>query len=343
MVDFGIEEEVYITEPDRPSLRSLYFMSRLLWSNPAFWYVHSDSNFTRGKDIRLGVMGPVEVSTRRASGASKAIEELRKVRQSLCRYVDGGLLVPLGQLANVDAPTLTSGMHVHVGGVADLDRVYDNIAYFLPLLMLITANSPSRVDGLKVKSYRILRSYAIGPIRDDRFYRFQDIIISRRLGTVEVRIFDPIWDTARIELLLECLEALATTPRHFVVDRYTYQQLRYKAAVSGYGADLVHLYEELTQVISIPEAIFTRIPADDTAQLFEERGVVGAYASIDFAYRTSQSPWEYCPGQAPLPPVGQDSRRLLEQALGLICYYAVRAPYKLGKAWLEWHKSPRVS
>ncbi len=31
---FGIEEEVFVTEPQRPTLRSFYYLARLLAKNP---------------------------------------------------------------------------------------------------------------------------------------------------------------------------------------------------------------------------------------------------------------------------------------------------------------------
>lgn len=338
MVEFGIEEEIYITEPEKPSLRSLYYMCKLLWSDPAFWYSHSDSNFARGKDARVSLMGPVEISTPRARGSAKATAELAAVRQALCRVVDRGLLVPIGELAYVDAPTLTSGLHVHISGAPDVDRAYDNIAHFLPLLLLITANSPGFVDDVPVKSYRVLRSYAIGPLVEDRLFRFQDLIISRRLGTIEVRVFDPTWDLCRIELLLRCLEALATVEHRFQLDKDRYRLLRQQAATQGYTPEVAQLYRELREVIDVPEDVFVRTPSDETRELIEQRGVPGAYAALDFAYRTGAHPFQ-CPADS---QVGSKASAvdLVQQLLGLLGYYLVRAPYKLRKVWVEWHKTP---
>ncbi|MGB9867140.1 MAG: hypothetical protein ACPLPR_04450 [Bacillota bacterium] len=337
-VEFGIEEEVYITEPEKPTLRSLYYMSKLLWSDPMFWYSHSDSNFARGKDVKVSLMGPIEVSTPRAKGAAQAVAELAAVRQKLSQLVDRGLLVPIGQLAYVDAPTLTSGLHIHVSGVPDLERAYDNIAHFLPLLLLITANSPGIIDGVPVKSYRVLKSYAIGTLVEDRLFRFQDIIISRRLGTIEVRVFDPTWDLHRVGMLLQCLERLATFERRFPVDKSTYRELRQQAAVRGYNPTLADLYSELCQVIEIPETVFARCPSDDVRDLIEQRTVAGAYAALDFAYRTGCHPFE-CPAEyaGNFNPAGMD---VVQKLLGLLGYYVAKVPYKLGKVWMEWHKKP---
>ena len=63
MPTFGVEEEVFITEPERPTIRSLYFLAKLLARNPRYYYTHSASNFSRGPDLRQGLMSGVEIST----------------------------------------------------------------------------------------------------------------------------------------------------------------------------------------------------------------------------------------------------------------------------------------
>jgi len=37
----GLEEEVFITEPTLPSIASLWYLAKLLWSRPLYYYTHS--------------------------------------------------------------------------------------------------------------------------------------------------------------------------------------------------------------------------------------------------------------------------------------------------------------
>ncbi|MCS7191352.1 MAG: hypothetical protein NZ843_07105, partial [Fimbriimonadales bacterium] len=61
---YGIEEEIFITEPTRPALSAFYPMAKLLWRNPRYYYKHSATNFARGRDARQCLMSSVEIATR---------------------------------------------------------------------------------------------------------------------------------------------------------------------------------------------------------------------------------------------------------------------------------------
>ena len=140
MLTFGIEEEVFVTEPERPTLRSLYYLARLLARDPRFYYTHSAHNFARGRDVKQGVMSGVEVSTIISSDVEALVDDLQRRRADLSA-VCSGLIVPTGHLLNYDAPSNTSALHIHIGGVTDKKRVYGNLIHFLPVLPLFTINS----------------------------------------------------------------------------------------------------------------------------------------------------------------------------------------------------------
>ncbi|MDN5347667.1 MAG: hypothetical protein PWP65_1231 [Clostridia bacterium] len=323
---FGLEEEVFITEPDRPSLQSLYYLARLLWRSPGDYYTHTACNFTRGKDIRLGLMSGIEISTRTWARPEEVVADLTRRRQELSE-VCSGLIVPVGHLFDEIAPTNICGLHIHVSGFADADLAYRKLVYFLPLLTLLTVNSPLVGGRYFGQSYRLAKAFAIGPLRPDRKYRFQDLIYSKRLGTLEIRVFDPIWDLDRIRILLQCVEVILESPKSYAGDIDYYNRLRPKIALQGYIAELRPIYYELNRLIPVPEELFWNTPANAVRQLWEEYGTLAAYSALDNAYRNG----ELRPRE--LPPMHKDWLRVV---LGFCGYYLPKIPYNLRKVWLEW-------
>ena len=292
----GLEEEVFITEPTLPSLASLWYLARLLWSRPSYYYTHSASNFARGKDVRQAVMSGVEVSTGIHANPERLVEDLAARRAELARVSDG-LLVAIGHLFDLDAPSNTCGLHMHVGPVeeADLERVYSNLAHFLPLLSLLAASSPLRAGRYYGQSYRMACSYAIGPLcKSDKRFRFQDMIVSKRLGTIELRIFDPVWDLERVRVLAACIQAIARTKRRLSWDEATYAQEREVAATRGYAGTLRLRYAELCDILGggarggtagVREDLFARTASDELYECWKRHGTVVTYAALDGAYR----------------------------------------------------------
>jgi len=268
----GLEEEVFITTPTRPTLDALYALAKLLGRNPRYYYKHTASNFARGRDARQCLMSSVEIATRPHASIDALLGELRTHRAALADAAGDAYLVPVGHLFDLDAPTNTAGLHIHIGAPAERRHiVYANLAHFLPLLILLSASSPYAGGRYFGQSYRVASSFAIGALRDDPYYRFQDLILSRRLGTIEIRACDPIWDLARLRVLLEAVRAIAQLPTARSIDRARYAALRYQAARIGYTPDLQALHHELSTVYAIPEALLKTTIAD------ELRGCVQAF------------------------------------------------------------------
>ena len=268
----GLEEEVFITAPTRPTLDALYALAKLLWRNPRYYYKHTASNFARGRDARQCLMSSVEIATHPHADIDALLEELRIHRAALADAAGDAYIVPVGHLFDLDAPTNTAGLHIHVGVPAERRQtVYANLAYFLPLLILLSASSPYAGGRSFGQSYRVASSFAIGALRDDPYYRFQDLILARRLGTIEIRACDPIWDLARLRVLLEAVQAIAQLPTARPIDRARYAALRHQAACVGYTPDLQALHHELSTVYAIPEALLKTTIAD------ELRGCVQAF------------------------------------------------------------------
>jgi len=323
---WGLEEEVFITEPLRPTLQSLYYLARLLWRNPRKYYLHTACNFTRGRDCLGGLMSSVEISTGVHRDVGSLVEDLKGRRQELARACPS-LLVPLGHLFDREEPTNISGMHIHISGFSDWEKAYRNVVYFLPLLALAMANSPVAGNRPFGYSYRWAHGFALGPLRPDRYYRFQDVIHAKRLKTLEIRVFDPVWDLDRIRILLECLEALVTSPREYPGDIEVYNQLRFRVAREGYIEDLRRLYRELVKLYPLPEDLLSSPPAVQVRDLWEREGTLSTYSALDNAYRNGVL------APRSLPAVEISPFLML---VGFLGYYLPRIPYNLKKVWSEW-------
>jgi hypothetical protein len=259
----GLEEEVFITTPTRPTLDALYALAKLLWRNPRYYYKHTASNFARGRDARQCLMSSVEIATRPHAAIDALLDELRTHRAALADAAGDAYLVPVGHLFDLDAPTNTAGLHIHIGAPAERRHiVYANLAHFLPLLILLSASSPYAGGRYFGQSYRVASSFAIGVLRDDPYYRFQDLILARRLGTIEIRACDPIWDLERLRVLLEAVRAIAQLPTARPIDRVRYAALRHQAACIGYTPDLQALHRELRAVYEIPERLLRTTISD---------------------------------------------------------------------------------
>ena len=338
---YGIEEEVFILEPERPTPRSLYYLARLLWRDPRRYYTHSASNFSRGRDLRYGLMSGVEISTGKHDSIAGLVQDLAERRRDLAA-ASQGLLCAVGNLADTAEPTNTCGLHLHISGV-DRQLAYRRLVRYLAAFALALAHAPYAGGRRFGQSYRWINSYALGPLRADPAYRFQDLIWSRRLGTLEVRVFDPSPDLGRLAAVLECLHRLLVLPTgHTPADheaeepaRARYNRLRQPLArlrcchpgPHGTGTDLETLVGELEELTGFARDWVTRTPADATAALLQEKGRRETYLALDAVYRrwAGASPWD-----------GRRIPLLLGAAGGLLGYYLPRLPYTVWKAWREW-------
>ncbi len=323
---FGLEEEVFITEPERPTLRSFYYLSRLLARNPTFYYTHSAHNFARGSDVKQGVMSGVEISTTMCEDVEALVDDLTKRRADLAS-VTSGLIVPVGHLLQYEAPTNTCAIHVHISGVEDKRRLYGNLIHFLPVLPLFTMNSPMASSEYFGQSYRMARSWAIGPIKSDWQVRFQDIIHSKRLGTIELRIFDPCWDLNRVRWLLRAIKAITEldTTLDPAIDHYN--SLRDNMCRKGLVDEAADLVEELKSLVDFPLELLERTASDELRHAYDAHGLVGAYSALDNGYRNGK--FEPRPVSARQQPAG------VAGIAGFIGYFVPRLPYYAWKGIKE--------
>ena len=323
---FGIEEEVFITEPRRPTLRSFYYLARLLAKNPRFYYTHSAHNFARGSDVKQGVMGGVEISADMCEDVEALADDLARRRADLSS-VASGLIVPVGHLFDYEAPTNTCAIHIHVSGVEDKGRLYGNLIHFMPVLPLFTINSPMAASKYFGQSYRMAKSWAIGPIKPDWKYRFQDIILSKRLGTIELRVSDPCWDMSRVRWLLRAVKAIAEldTALDPGIDRYN--SLRDRLCREGLLDEIADLVDELGKLIDFPIGLLERTASDESKAVYDSEGLLAAYSALDNGYRN---------GVFEARPVSFGERSgTAEGLLGFVGYFVPRLPYYAWKGLVE--------
>jgi gamma-glutamyl:cysteine ligase YbdK (ATP-grasp superfamily) len=321
-VTLGLEEEVFVCEPARPNLGSLSYLARLTWSDPKRHYARTASNFARGADLSQGMMSCVEISTGVHEDPDSLVDDIAQRRRELVSAVGGrALLVPLGHLLQNDAPTNVAALQFHVGA-PDRDRAYRNLGYALPLLALLAADSPA-ADGERFgQSYRMARGFAIGPLMSDPTSRFQDLIVSKRLGTIEVRLLDPVWDLRRVRVLARAIREIAGTESDLPFDREAYNAMRYRVALEGWTPELEPMYEAVSQVADLPREMMTHTAADDVWALYHQVGLVPTYAALDNAYRT---------GIFSPRPVAPMAPNLGRSIAGLAGYYVPKFPYAMWK------------
>lgn len=326
MPTYGIEEEVFVTEPERPTLRSFYYLAKLLARDPRFYYTHSAHNFARGDDLKQGWISGIEISTGVHGDVEALADDLERRRADLAA-VAKGLIVPVGHLFTYDTPTNTCGMHIHIGGIQDKERVYKNILHFLPILPLFTASSPFVSGEYYGQSYRMAKCFATGVIQEDWTVRFQDIILSKRLGTVELRACDPCWDMSRIRWLLRAVKAISELDETLNPNIEKYNSLRERICKHGVLDETADLVDELRSLVDFPGDIITRTASDELRELYNSIGLIGAYSALDNGYRNGVF--------EPREVVQKQRRYSARGILGFVGYFVPRLPYYAWKGLKE--------
>lgn len=307
-------------------MRSFYYLSRLLAKDPRFYYTHSAHNFARGSDVKQGVMSGVEISTAMSGDVEALVDDLAKRRADLAS-VTSGLIVPMGHLLQYDAPTNTCAIHIHISGVEDKRRLYGNLIHFLPVLPVFTMNSPMVATEYFGQSYRMAKSWAIGAIKPDWQIRFQDIIHSKRLGTIELRLFDPCWDLNRVRWLLRAVKAITEleTTLDPGIDRYN--ALRDNICREGLINEAAGLVEELKSLVDFPLELLEHTASDELRAMYESEGLVGAYSALDNGYRNGKF-------EAQAVSARQQAGGVAA-VVGFVGYFFPRLPYYAWKGLVE--------
>lgn len=329
MVTVGLEEEVFVLEKNRiiPTLQSLDYLRRLYWANPKKYGAHCASNFSKGEDRKQCFMGSIEIATSVHTSAASLLEDLLERRREMALACAGGLVVPVGGLFSLSSPTNTASSHIHVGvPKSERDRVYNNLAYFAPVLAVAAANSPWANGEPFGLSYRMHVEGLLGPLREDREYRFQDIIISKRLGTIELRIFDPIPQLDRLECVLNAIIEIAKSPANYKFSRDDYNRERPGWTKSGANEFIRRRWSELQDFAKLPVELLEHTLSDDLSEIASKNSILAAYEHAD-------SIWRAPTGVPRELRAGSKTRTLA----GLTGFYALRLPFIAYKGYKEWY------
>lgn len=319
MIRLGIEEEVFVVDDGVINLDGLFTLACLLAKNPFYYYSHTASNLARGSDLKNSLLASVEISTSPHARIDDLIEELEKLRAEFSK-VCPGTIVACGMLLHLKrSPSIVSALQFHISGIKDRLVAYETFLYFTPALLLITANSPA-IDGrFTALSARILLSPFIGAPVKNPLERFSDVIISRRFGTVEMRLFDPCSDIKRVRLLAESIYRIAEQiekkglKREFKREKYI--MLRERAAKSGVeDKGVFNLVEEFADITGTDISAIENPPAIKTWELFSKEGL-DAYKIMDEEYRQGN---KYTLTYFPY---------FIRAGIGIFGYYLPRLPF----------------
>ncbi len=324
-ITLGLEEEVFLTQPTLPTFMSFLPLVRLMWASPRRHFLRTASNFARGKDARQVLMGAVEVSTGVARDVPELLEDLKQRRGELASRA-ASLCVPVGNLFDLTCPTNTAGLHVHLGNLPDPPAAYRRVAKYLPLVMRYGAHAPVAGGVAAPPSWRMAHGYAIGALDGSYTHRFQDLILAKRLGTLEVRVLDPHWSLAHYGALVRLLRDIAALEEDPPLDLGNYSRLRQQALSPDGGEALSRLEEELAQQVDLPWRLGGPLAFQQTLDWFNQRGVLETYQLLDGGFRSG------VPQVLDTTVSGHRYARALGAWVG---YYLPRLPYIAYKAWRE--------
>ena len=331
-VTLGLEEEVFILYGDavqgfRASTASFMGLARLLWSDWKQNVGGTASNFRRGAVAWRELMSSVEISTPIHAHPATLLASALSRRHELSRALPAGLMVPLGLLPGSDK-FHTAGLHLHVRVAPErLATVYGNIARYLPVLTHASASSPWWNSQPSGPLSRVAHSFALGPLTPDPLARFQDLIVTRRLGTIELRVLDPVWEPERLLAILSAVYALARLPDRLPWSRGSYNRLRASYA-TGPDAEVRALARELQTISGFDPGWLEHTVSARVLESWQTRGEAATLAALDGAYRTGT--W----GSADTPHTRPPRWR---GAAGFAAYYLPKLPYMARKVRAEHH------
>jgi hypothetical protein len=190
-------------------------------------------------------------------------------------------------------------------------------------------NSPSCAADAP-KSYRMSCNFASGELREDREYRFQDLIVSKRLGTVEIRALDPIPDLDRLRHILNAVVAIASIEDAMPFDRERYNAERPTWVRAGLNEYVDRLWSALQPIYPLPKALLAETQSDRLTNIAQEVSPEAAYREVDSIWRA---------GTGVALELRPHSR--FRSFTGVLGYYSVQLPWMAYKGYKEWHgKTP---
>lgn len=305
----GVEEEFFIVDEETlfPTSFTPKVILKLIRSDFGYFQKSSMESPISRELIRAGCP-IIELKTSPHKDVGCLLNEMQHHRGVLADIAreEHVLIVPSGlhpvHDTQKDSQLLCCALHVHVSGYP-LKKSFYALVRRIPELIALSANSPFLNGRVFGKAARVLCSYAIGLPRG--FYRrMSDVIINRKLATVELRVCDTQIVTGQVldflNLVLSIVDSDCKMPRtENRVNRERLEKKRYEAAVRGRAAlrvDLNNLYEEILPSLNdfgTAEAVHGYLvnefsPADFQVSVANECGVAGVVKSLWASFRDDE-------------------------------------------------------
>jgi len=253
----GIEEEFFLV--DNESLFPVSFTPKLILKlirKTGSYLLKSSMESPLSRQLFKAGFPIIEVKTSPHRDVDCLLEEVKHHRKILSDLVEEEhlLIVPSGlhpaYSPEKDSRLLCCAIHVHISEYP-LEKAFFALAGHIPELLALTANSPFLNGKVCGKSMRTLYSYAIG--FPSYFYkRASDVIINRKLRTVELRVCDSQIVSNDIFKLVHLVLGIIDSHCKLEKERKKLHQSlgekRFLAAIYGKTAvinELKDLYEEV--------------------------------------------------------------------------------------------------
>lgn len=305
----GVEEEFFIVDEETlfPTSFTPKIILRLIRRDFGYFQKSSMESPLSRELLKAG-FPIIELKTAPHKDVDCLLDELRHHRGVLADVAreEHVLIVPSGlhpvHDTQRDSRLLCCALHVHVSGYP-LKKSFYALVRRIPELISLSANSPFLNGRVFGKATRVLCSYAIGLPRG--FYRrMSDVIINRKLATVELRVCDTQIVTGQVldflHLILSIVDSNSKMQRtENRVDRDRLEKKRHEAAVNGRAAlraDLNNLYEEIFPSLNnfgMAEAVHRYLvnegsPADFQVSVASKYGIAGVVESLWASFRDDE-------------------------------------------------------
>lgn len=255
----GVEEEFFILDEETlfPTSATPKLILKLVKKNGCYFTKSTMESPIDKESFKVG-FPIIELKTSPHKDLDCLLDEIRHHRGTLGDVASEEhlLILPSGLHPAHDprrnSRLLCCALHVHVSGYP-LKKAFFALANHVPELIALTANSPFLNGKTHGKTMRTLYSYAIG-VPTDFYKRASDLIINRKLGTVELRVCDTQVVTKDVFNLVHVI--LGIIDSHCEAETKLGRDLereRFMAAIGGKSAlksEVKELYEGILPSLS---------------------------------------------------------------------------------------------
>lgn len=296
----GIEEEFFIIDEESlfPVSCAPKLILKLLGKN-SYYLTKSTMESPVDKELFKTGFPIIELKTAPHSDVDCLMDEIRHHRGTLkdAAREEHLSMVPSGlhpvHDPKKDSRLLCCAIHVHISGYP-LKKAFFALLQHIPELIALTANSPFLNEKTCGKAMRTIYSYAIG-VPTDFYKRAGDVIINRKLQTVELRVCDTQIISNNVfkfvHLILGIIDSHCKAEKPENKLSQDLERKRFAAAIGGKFA-LNHEFEELFEEIlpslsefgtakTVYEYIMDEFsPADFQINIAEKYGMASVIESL---------------------------------------------------------------